>query len=90
MRLNVNFGCDKVPIHGWINYDNSPSVIMARFPFLKFVFKYFSNNDQIDFIDICLNNNIRYLNFSKRIPLGDNDVENIYTCFSIDYLEKKS
>ena len=34
MATRLNIGCGRSPTPDWINYDNSPSVWMARWPML--------------------------------------------------------
>ena len=37
MKVKVNLGCGKNAIEGWINIDNSPKVVLSKYPLLRWI-----------------------------------------------------
>lgn len=86
VRINVGCGMSLVP--GWINYDNSMSVKLSKWPNISNCLHRVGiiNNNQADFIKFASNNDIRYSNVIRKIPHKDNEVDAIYSCHMIEHL----
>ena len=41
MKHRINIGCGRTPTEGWMNFDNTPAIILANSPFKYFVAKIF-------------------------------------------------
>ena len=72
MAMQLNIGCGDAPTDGWINYDNSPAVWLARSPALTGLLRAVGLLDagNVAFIDNCRRFGVRYANASHRIPHG--------------------
>lgn len=88
----VNIGCGKSPTKDWINFDNSPSIELANQPYKKFLLKRFGflNKTQIENIEWNMKNKILYADASKRIPLGNEEVDCIYSSHMMEHLSRKA
>ena len=91
MKHRVNIGCGKTPTEGWINFDNSPSIILAnslsKYFFAK-IFR-FLNKEQIENINWNKKNKILFADAKKNIPLPNDSAECIYTSHMIEHLSKE-
>ena len=87
-RLNI--GCGDRPTAGWINYDNSLSVILGRLPALAVLLARIGliAKSQLNFARIAQSEGIRYANVTSRIPEGDSSVEVIYSCHMLEHLTR--
>jgi predicted SAM-dependent methyltransferase len=87
----LNIGCGDAPTAGWINYDNSPAVRLARSPVLTWLLRSMGLLDagNLAFIDNCRRFGIRYANASHRIPHADETVDTIYSSHMIEHLDRQ-
>ena len=90
MTTQLNIGCGDAPTAGWINYDNSPAVWLARWPLLAWLLRKVGLLDagNVAFIDNCRRFGIRYANASRRIPHGSETVDSIYSSHMIEHLDR--
>ena len=90
MTIRVNIGCGSTPINGWINYDNSIAIKLANSPILYRILKLFKllNKRQIKNIEWNKRNKIFFADATKKIPLGTNSVECIYTSHMLEHLSR--
>lgn len=87
----VNIGCGMSPTEGWLNYDNSFSIKLAKFSHLSnFLFKCgLLNKKQIEYIKFCQFNRIKWADATKRIPLSSNSVSVLYSSHMLEHLDRK-
>ena len=91
MKYRINIGCGKTPTEGWINYDNSPSIMLAN-SLLKYFFAKifgFLNKEQIENIKWNRKNKIFFADAKKNIPLPNHSAECIYTSHMMEHLSKE-
>jgi len=88
MPINLNVGCGQAPSTGWLNYDNSPAVWLAKTPRLTRLLRLFGLVDagSVEFAAFCRANAIRYANAARRIPYADGTVDTIYSSHMIEHL----
>ena len=80
------------PTNGWLNFDNSVSLKIAKFPFLLFFIKLFNLLDKAQISNIEFNkvNNIKFADATKKLPFDENTVDVIYTSHMLEHLSRKS
>lgn len=91
MRINV--GCGMTPTKGWINFDNSLSILLAKLPAIvvRVLFKIRVISDpSFRYIQFCKCNDIRFANVSRRIPLDDAVVDVIYSSHMLEHMDRES
>lgn len=90
MPTRLNIGCGRSPTPGWINYDNSPSVWLARWPLLAQLAARLGLIDRhaLDFVDFCRSQNIRHADAARRIPHAAGSVEAIYASHMLEHLDR--
>jgi len=91
-RLNI--GCGRSPTPDWINYDNSPSVWMARLPLPAPILAALLgrlgliDRHALDFVAFCRSHSIRHADAARRIPHGDGTVDAIYASHMLEHLDQ--
>lgn len=90
MSTRLNIGCGQSPTPGWLNYDNSPSVWLARWPALVRVLHAVGLLDEggVSFVAFCRGRDVRYANAARRIPHPDRSVDAIYSSHMIEHLDR--
>ncbi|MGA7648773.1 MAG: methyltransferase domain-containing protein, partial [Terriglobales bacterium] len=73
-ELKLNIGCGTSGIEGWVNIDNSPSILLSRLPFGKKIFR------TPDWPRDVLRVDVR-----KRIPYPDASVACIYSSHTFEH-----
>jgi predicted SAM-dependent methyltransferase len=92
VKYRINIGCGRHPTEGWINFDNSLSIILANSPFKYFVAKIFrllNKQEQIENINWNKKNKILFADAKKHIPLPNDSAECIYTSHMFEHLSKE-
>ena len=88
--LRINIGCGQTPTPGWINFDNSLSLMLAKLPLavgLLAKAKVLSPEQQ-SFINFAKTNDIWRANAARLIPLRDGSIEVIYTSHMIEHMDQ--
>lgn len=87
----VNVGCGQTPTPGWLNYDNSASIRLAKYPLLVAVAERLSllGEGPKSFVSVAKNSDIIWADATKRIPLPDNSVEVLYTSHMLEHLDRE-
>ncbi|HCU95353.1 MAG TPA: hypothetical protein DHU96_22640 [Actinobacteria bacterium] len=89
--MRVNIGCGATPTDGWVNFDNSPSVLMSRWPFLVWALSTarVMGEESCNLARVASHKNIRFANASKRIPLATGSVDAVYSSHMIEHLDRR-
>jgi SAM-dependent methyltransferase len=91
MTTRLNIGCGDAPTTGWVNYDNSPAVRLARSPLLTKLLSSLGliDSGNIQFIANCRRLGIAYANASHRIPHASATVDVVYSSHMIEHLDRR-
>lgn len=86
----INIGCGMSPTANWLNFDNSLSLRLSKYPTLVSLLRSLNllRQTQIDFISFCQHSNIYWADVTKKIPLPDASVEIIYSSHMLEHLDK--
>jgi predicted SAM-dependent methyltransferase len=90
MPVRLNVGCGQAPSAGWLNYDNSPAVWLAKSPLLARLLRGAGLIDlgNVEFAAFCRTNEVRYANAARRIPHGAGTVDAVYSSHMIEHLAR--
>ena len=88
--VRLNIGCGRSPTPDWINYDNSPSVWLARWPILTSLAARLGLIDRhgVAFVAFCRSHRIRHVDAARRIPQGAGTVDAIYASHMLEHLDR--
>jgi len=90
MFTRLNVGCGQAPSTGWLNYDNSPAVWLAKSPLLTRLLRLTGliGAGSVEFVDFCRAYQVRYANAARRIPHATATVDAIYSSHMIEHLAR--
>jgi predicted SAM-dependent methyltransferase len=90
VSTRLNIGCGRSPTPDWINYDNSPSVWLARWPMLAELAARLGLIDRhaLEFVAFCRSHRIRHADAARRIPHADATVDAIYSSHMLEHLDR--
>lgn len=90
--LRVNVGCGRSPTEGWLNFDNSPSLRLAKIPLLPMLMRKTGLLDaqQQEFIRFAAENGIRYGDATRRFPLASGSVDALYSSHMMEHLDRNA
>ncbi len=90
MPTRLNIGCGRSPTPDWINYDNSPSVWLARWPLMAPLLAWLGLIDQhaLAFVAFCRSHHILHADAARRIPHDTGTVDAIYTSHMLEHLDR--
>ena len=88
----VNIGCGPTPTPGWINFDNSLSVRLARHPLIAGALSRLRllHQGQETLILAAKNGDIQWADAVRLIPLPDASVEVLYSSHMLEHLDRES
>ena len=91
MNIKVNIGCGRTPTEGWLNFDNSPAIKLAKSPFKYKLAKAMGllKEQQIENIKWNMEHNIQFADATKSVPLQTSSVDCIYTSHMVEHLSQK-
>ncbi|MBF9020238.1 methyltransferase domain-containing protein [Rhodobacterales bacterium HKCCA1058] len=91
MNTRVNIGCGRYPTEGWLNFDNSPALSLARSPLKYELAKALGllNKQQIENIRWNKKHSIKFADATKKIPLETSSVDCVYTSHMIEHLSRE-
>lgn len=87
-ELKLNLGCGTRVLPGFVNIDNSPSVLLGKWPSLKkllFLVGVLSR----EHYETVWPRDIVWRDASKRLPYVDQSVDKIYSSHALEHLDKK-
>lgn len=86
----VNVGCGATPTPGWDNFDNSPTIKLAKKPLLLPVLGKLGLVAEASrkYADFAKNANITWADVTRHIPLPDNSAEVVYTSHMVEHLDR--
>jgi hypothetical protein len=89
----INIGCGISPTPGWENYDNSLSLVVARWPFLKSILCLlgFLGHGQLRAIEFHASSSakIKRAHAARRISKEDKSVRALYTSHMFEHLDRE-
>jgi predicted SAM-dependent methyltransferase len=87
--LRVNLGCGQSPTPGWVNFDSSPSVRLARIPqaptLLSWASGWLLSKDQLAFVECIRNYAIAYGDGTKGLPLASGSCRVVYASHVLEH-----
>lgn len=86
-KLKLNIGCGHNIIPGWRNIDNSPSVLLTKWPILKFALFKAGLITRGQF-ENSWPKGIIWKDVSRRMPYPDDSVSRIYCSHFLEHLNK--
>lgn len=89
--MKVNVGCGATPTNGWVNFDNSLTVRMARWPMVMRCLRgaRVLSGQSSKLAMIANGQEVRFANGAVRIPCADKSVEMVYSSHMIEHLDRK-
>ena len=89
-NVRVNVGCGASPTTGYVNYDNSLGVILARHKIVVTVMRWgrLLSEAQLKLIEQATEGNVRWADASKKIPLADHSVAVLYSSHMLEHLDR--
>ena len=88
--MRVNVGCGATPTNGWVNFDNSLTIRLARWPGVTRMLETLSvsNGQAGRWGRIGSDSGIRFADAAVRIPCADQSVEVVYSSHMIEHLDR--
>lgn len=82
-------GCGASPTAGWLNYDNSLTVRIARYPGLLRIASRLRlvSNEHLSFAAVALKAPVVWANVTRRIPAPDSSVSVVYSSHMLEHLD---
>ena len=87
MKVKVNLGCGKNAIEGWINIDNSPKVILSKYPLLRWILFKLKIISKEVYEDIW-SRNIIWHDVRKGLPFENESVDVVYCSHLLEHLTR--
>lgn len=88
--LRVNIGCGATPTPGWANFDNSPTVWLARHPTLLKILSGagLMADHQLEFARVVREQEISRADATRKIPLPDRSAAAVYSSHMFEHLDR--
>jgi SAM-dependent methyltransferase len=86
----INVGCGATPTPGWLNFDNSFSVRVARWPGINAMLAGtpFLGPQSADLVTMARSGDIRFANAAARIPCATGTARAVYSSHMIEHLDR--
>jgi len=90
VTVRINVGCGQKPTAGWKNFDNSPSVWLARIPLLPGLLRLarLLDGPQAEFIEFAKENRIQYADATRPFAFASASVDVVYSSHMIEHLDR--
>jgi SAM-dependent methyltransferase len=87
--MRVNIGCGATPTSGWINFDNSLAIRLARRPLFLSALKLAGLLDaaSLDLAATARAEDIRFADAVRQIPCADGSVDVVYSAHMVEHLD---
>jgi SAM-dependent methyltransferase len=87
----INVGCGSTPTNGWLNFDGSPSVRLAKHPLLTSLLDRlrFLEYENKRFIAFCRCSDIRWANATRSLPIPTGSADVLYSSHMLEHLDKE-
>lgn len=91
MSTQINIGCGSTPTAGWLNFDNSFTVRLARFPsFLRLLYHLkLASEASLNSAPVIIQRKIVWAEATKRLPLADESVAVVYSSHMLEHLDRE-
>ncbi len=87
--MRVNVGCGLTPTEGWRNFDNSPTVRLARLPGLSALRALrLLDPERYRFACFARDHGIEFADATERIPLPDASCDALYSSHMLEHLDR--
>jgi len=88
--MRVNIGCGRTPTEGWRNFDNSPSLLLARVPLLPRVLRRtrLLSAAQAEFVDWARAHGVEHADATRTLPLATGSCEAVYSSHMLEHLDR--
>jgi SAM-dependent methyltransferase len=88
--IRVNVGCGLTPTPGWLNFDNSFSVRVARWPAASSALRGMGllNANSADLVKLGRTGSVQFANAAVAIPCAANSVAAVYSSHMIEHLDR--
>jgi len=89
-KMRINVGCGATPTDGWLNFDNSLTIRLARWPGVTRVLEVFNlRGGKASWLGrIANDSDIRFADVTVRIPCANQSAEVIYSSHMIEHLDR--
>lgn len=89
--FRINVGCGTTPIPGWLNFDNSPTVRLARVPWLCEALAWAGaiGQEQLHFAHAARAEGIGWADATRRIPVPDASASVVYSSHMLEHLDRQ-
>jgi SAM-dependent methyltransferase len=88
--IKVNVGCGTSPTEGWLNFDNSFSVRVARWPLIvpALAGLRLIDTQSSGLVEMAQNGSIRFANAAAHIPCPGRSVSAVYSSHMVEHLDR--
>ena len=87
-ELKLNLGCGRTTLPGWVNIDNSPSVILSKIPLAKYILFKLRVLSREQF-ENQWPKNIVWCDVSRKIPYPHGVADKVYSSHFLEHVEKE-
>jgi hypothetical protein len=88
--IRVNVGCGLSPTPGWLNFDNSLAVRVARWPVVPVLFARtgFLTGKSAELAEMARRGGVKFANGAARIPCATGSAAAVYSSHMIEHLDR--
>jgi len=88
--IKINIGCGLSPTPGWLNFDNSLSVRMARLPVICSALARLGllGGHSAELVEMARHGGVRFANAAARIPCAAGSAAAVYSSHMIEHLDR--
>ena len=87
-EIKLNLGCGQTGYEGWVNIDNSPSVILSKFPLLRTFFWRAGVLSKYSYESVWPKNAI-WKDLTKKLSYATDSVDKIYSSHVLEHMQKE-